>query len=104
MSAYLYYHQSSQGISVIREFHNEQGDWFPPMIVPYFWQDGALWVCCCSPELGYEKACPLSTAKKWPDYTDFLIVNGVMLFGYPKNNGYMPVYLESLEGEDAILF
>ncbi|GAL93893.1 MAG: hypothetical protein DWQ51_20035 [Microcystis wesenbergii TW10] len=104
MSASRHYHQFSQGISVVQEFHDQQGDWYPPIIVPYFWQDGVLWVCCSRQELGYEKACPVNTAKKWLDHTDFFILNGVMLFGYPKNNGYMPVYLESLQGKDAILF
>ena len=104
MSVASHYHVFSQGFSVIREFHDEQGDWYPPVIVPYYWKDGVLWVCCTRLELGYDKACPITTSVKWPDYTDFFVREGVMLFGYPKVNGYIPVYLEELQGKEAILF
>ena len=90
---------------MIREFHDELGDWYPPVIVPYYWKDGVLWVCSARLDLGYDKACPITTAVKWPDYTDFFISAGVMLFGNcAKVNGYIPVYLEDLQEVEAILF
>lgn len=99
-----HYHIFSQGLSVIKEFHDDLGDWYPPVMIPYYWKDGILWVSMTHLELGYDKACPISASKRWPNYTDFFIRGGVMLFGYVKVNGYIPVYLEELQGVDAILF
>ena len=74
------------------------------MILPYFWKNNTLWISREAPELGYEKACPVAAAHRWPEYTDFLIVRGVQLWGYPKIDGYMPVFLEELKGDETILF
>lgn len=104
MSTTKHYHIFSQGLSVIRESHDDVGDWYPPVIIPYYWKDGALWVCISCLELGYDKACPINASQRWPNHTDFFITRGVMLFGYAKVNGYIPIYLEELQGLDAILF
>ena len=34
----LPYHVFNGGISVYKESHNEEGDWYPPVILPYFWK------------------------------------------------------------------
>ncbi len=104
MMNHQHYYLFSQGLSVIREYHDEEGDWYPPVILPYYWKQGPLWVCCCRPQLGYDKACPIGCALQWPEHTDFFVMNGVMLYGYPKINGYMPVYLDELQRAEAILF
>lgn len=104
MSSSEPYHAFEGGIAVCRESHNEEGDWYPPQVLPYFWKDGVLWVCCNRQELGYDKACPIVAARRYREYTDFFIMRGAMLFGYPKIDGYIPVYLEELQGEEAILF
>ena len=103
MSVPIPYHIFEGGLSVIREVHNQEGDWCLLVVLPYFWKDSALWVCCSRPEIGYDKACPITSATKWSDYTDFFIVGGVMLWAYPKVDGYLPIYLEKLQGEEAIL-
>jgi hypothetical protein len=104
MSPSLPYHVFEGGIAVCRESHNSEGDWYPPQVLPYFWKDGTLWVCCNCQELGYDKACPIAAARRYPEYTDFFIMRGVMLFGYLRVDGYVPTYLEDLQGEEAILF
>ena len=103
MSVPVPYHVFEGGLSVILLLHNQEGTWHPPVILPYFWKDNALWVCCSRPEIGYDKAIPITSATKWPDYTDFFIVGGVMLWAYAKVDGYLPVYLEDLKGIEAIL-
>jgi hypothetical protein len=102
--SYSYIHVFEKGFSVIQEHHTEEGDWYPPVILPYFWKDGTLWVCCCCPEMGYDKACPVDAATKWTEHTDFFLIRGTMLWAYPKTDGYLPVFLEDLQGQDALLF
>jgi hypothetical protein len=100
----LPYHVFPGGISVCRESHNEEGDWYPPQILPYFWKDNVLKVSRSLPELGFEKAVPVNANTRFPNHTDFFIVLGVVLCGYAKVDGYMPVFLEKLTGEEALLW
>lgn len=92
------------GIAVCRRIDNDEGSWHPPVVLPYFWKDNALWVSRSLPEHGFEKACPVDAHLRWSDYTDFFIVLGVVLCGYAKIDGYMPVFLETLTGDEAILW
>ncbi|TWH43645.1 hypothetical protein CAL7102_07385 [Dulcicalothrix desertica PCC 7102] len=32
------YHVFLGGISVYKESHDEEGDWYPPIVLPYFWR------------------------------------------------------------------
>jgi hypothetical protein len=100
----LQYHVFDGGISVCKESHDEQGDWYPPIILPYFWKDNALWVSRSVPELGYEKAIPIDANRKFPKHTDFFIAVGVVLCGYAQVDGYIPVFLKELQGDEAILW
>ncbi len=100
----LPYHVFPGGISVCSYCHDEEGDWYPPVILPYFWKDNTLWVSRSLPELGYEKAVPVNANLRFPQHSDFFIVLGVALYGYAKVNGYIPVFLEQLQGDEAILW
>ncbi len=104
ISKKLPYHVFAGGISVCKESHDDEGDWYPPVILPYFWRDNALCVSRSLPELGYEKAIPVDAGSRFPDHTDFFLVLGVVLCGYAKANGYMPVFLSTLKGDEAILW
>ena len=98
------YHVFLGGISVYKESHDEEGDWYPPIVLPYFWKDNALWVSRSLPELGYEKAVPVNANLRFPIHSDFFIILGVELYGYAKVDGYIPVFLEQLQGYEAILW
>lgn len=104
ISKKLPYHIFSGGIAVCKESHDDEGDWYPPEVLPYFWKDNALWVSRSLPQLGYEKAIPVNANSKFTDHTDFFIVLGVVLCGYAKVDGYIPVFLEELKGDEAILW
>ena len=56
------------------------------------------------PELGYEKAVPVNANSRFPRHSDFFIILGVALYGYPLVDGYIPVFLEQLQGYEAILW
>ncbi len=103
-SKQLPYYVFDGGIAVCKENYDDEGDWYPPEILPYFWKDDAVWISRAMPEIGYEKAVPINSNSRFPDYTDFFIVLGVVLCGYAKADGYMPVFLEQLKGDEAILW
>lgn len=104
ISEKLPYFVFAGGIAVCRHIDSEFGLWHPAVILPYFWQDNALWVSRSLTEHGFEKACPVDAFSRWPDHTDFFIILGVVLCGYAKIDGYMPVFLETLKGDEAILW
>ena len=103
-SGKLPYHIFPGGIAVYRETHDGEGDWYPPQVLPYFWKNNALWVSRSLPQLGYEKAIPVNANSRFPEYTDFFLILGVVLCGYAKVDGYMPVFLEELKADEAILW
>jgi hypothetical protein len=91
------------GIAVFRQLQTEFGTWCPAILLPYYWKANVLKVIRCLPEYGFDKACPIDVSRRWPDYTDFFIMLGVMLYAYPKVDGYLPIYLGDLTGEEADL-
>ncbi|NJM27976.1 MAG: hypothetical protein HC856_06600 [Pseudanabaena sp. RU_4_16] len=103
LSEKLPYWSIQGGIVVCRQLQTKFGTWHPPVILPYYWKENVLKVVRCLPEHGFDKACPIDASRRWPNYTDFFIVEGVMLFAYPKVDGYLPIYLGELTGEEANL-
>ncbi|MBW4565213.1 MAG: hypothetical protein KME32_29800 [Mojavia pulchra JT2-VF2] len=73
-------------------------------ILPYFWKDNALWVSRSLPDNGYKKAIPTNANKRFRKHTDFFIAVGALLCGYAQFEGYIPVFLEELLGDEAILW
>ena len=67
-------------------------------------KDNTLWVSRSLPQMEYEKAVPVNANSRFPTHTDFFIILGVVLCGYPKVDGYMPVFLEQLKGDEAVLW
>ncbi|RUT03949.1 hypothetical protein DSM106972_048630 [Dulcicalothrix desertica PCC 7102] len=57
------------------------------------------------PELGYEKdKGTVNANSRFPIHSDFFIILGVELYGYAKIDGYITVFLEQLQGNEAILW
>lgn len=103
LSEKLPYWAIQGGIAVCRQLQTEFGTWCLPIVLPYYWKANILKIVRCLPEHGFDKACPIDAARRWPDYTDFFIMRGVMLYAYPKVDGYIPIYLGDLTGEEANL-
>ncbi|GET43908.1 hypothetical protein [Microseira wollei] len=99
----LPYFAMQGGIAVCRQLQTEFGTWCPAIVLPYYWKANVLKVICCLPEHGFDKACPIDAPRRWPNYTDFFIMRGVMLYAYAKVDGYLPIYLGDLTGEEANL-
>jgi hypothetical protein len=99
----LPYFAMQNGIAVCRQLQTEFGIWCPAIVLPYYWKANILKVICCLPEYGFDKACPIDAPQRWADYTDFFIMRGVMLFAYARVDGYIPIYLDDLTGEEANL-
>jgi hypothetical protein len=67
LSEKLPYFAIEGGIAVCRELHSDFGSWHPSIVLPYFWQNNALWISRSLPEHGFEKACPVDANKRWPE-------------------------------------
>jgi hypothetical protein len=102
-SEILPYFAMQGGIAVCRVLQTACGTWCSAIALPYYWKANILKVVRCLPEYGFDKACPIDAPKRWPGYTDFFIMQGVMLYAYAEVNGYMPIYLDDLTGEEANL-
>lgn len=99
----LPYFAMPSGIAVCRQLQTEFGNWCPAIALPYHRKANVLKVICCLPEHGFDKACPIDAPQRWADYTDFFVMRGVMLYAYPRIDGYLPIYLGDLTGDEANL-
>ncbi len=67
----LPYYIFPYGIAVCRESHNNEGDWYAPEVLPYFWKNNALWVSGSLPQIGYEEAILVNANCRFPQHTGF---------------------------------